>query len=97
MWILGVLVAIETGQVSIREAVNTGLVRRREDKTLVHGTFEVTTDSDEGELVLPSGSKGIAGTLVDGKGDVRATMSTEVEEHSHNRRIIEGTRGKVSL
>ena len=97
MWILGVLVAIETGEVSIRKAVNTGLVRRREDKTLVHGTFEVTADSDESELVLPSGSKSIAGTLVDRKGDVRAAMTTEVEEHSHNRGIIEGTRGEVSL
>ena len=75
MWVLGVFVAIETGEIRIRKAVNASFIRRRENEAFINCALEVMPDTDKSKLMLPSGPKCIACTLVDGKGDIRPAMS----------------------
>lgn len=68
MWVLGILVTIQTGVIGVRVAINTGLGSRAHDEAFFHCPFQIEANTNEGKLMLLFRCKGVAGTLVDGKG-----------------------------
>jgi hypothetical protein len=50
-------------------------------KAFVKSSFQVTANTDEGQLMTACRLEGAACTLVDGNNNIRVRMTAQVEEH----------------
>ena len=97
MGIVGRLVPPETGKVRVGIAVETEGVVRIKDEATFGSSSKVLGNAFESHFVGLFGSKGVAGALVDGEGDVRTAVSREVEEHADNAGVVDETGGRCAV
>mmetsp|Transcript_30431 Transcript_30431/g.69426 ORF Transcript_30431/g.69426 Transcript_30431/m.69426 type:complete len:365 (+) Transcript_30431:856-1950(+) len=89
MRVLRVILSPETGKISVRVAVQAKIVDGVENEAFVEGALEITPNAKEGKLVRALRSERITCTLMDGKSNIRAAVTTEVEKHPNDTGIVE--------
>jgi hypothetical protein len=86
---LRILMTIQDSKVCIRVTCDTRIITGGHDKTIFHGSLEITANADESQFMMASGTEGIPSILMHSKCNIRPHMSAEVEQHSNNSGIVE--------
>ena len=69
--------------------ISPAVVSKIKDKSFVGSPFEITPNTLESSFMRRLWIEGVARTLMDGKGDVRTTVSTQVEDHSNGTGVVD--------
>ena len=75
MGVQEIFMNIQTSKISIRIAVNTRLIARRNHQTCVCSALEVQTNANKGQFMMPSWAKGVTSALMHEKGYVQMCVS----------------------
>ena len=97
MRVVGPLVPPESGKVRVRVAVEAVGIIRVEDEAFVGSSVEVFGNPLECIFVGSLGVEGVAGTLVDGEGDVGTSVTRNIEKHANNAGVVKETRGRRAV
>ena len=91
------LVSPEPGKVGVRVAVEAVGIIRIKDKAFVFRSVEVFGNALEGSFMRSLGVEGVAGTLVDGKSDVGASVTGNIEKHPDDTGVVEEAGGRWAV
>ena len=97
MRVVGPLVPPESGKVRVRVAVKAVGIIRVEDEAFVGSSVEVFGNPLECIFMGSLGVEGVAGTLVDGKGDVGTGVTGNIEKHANNAGVVKETRSRRAV
>ena len=87
--VLRMLVSVELRKISVGITVNAIVILRIKYKSFVGSSFEITSNTLESSFMRRLWIEGVACTLMHSEGDVRVTVSTQVEEHSKGTGVVD--------
>ena len=97
MRVVRALVPPEPSEVGVRVAVKTVGIIRIKDKAFVFCSVEVFGNALEGGFVGSLGVEGVPSTLVDGKSNVRASVTGNIEKHPNDAGVVEEAGGRRTV
>lgn len=86
---LSICSVLEAGKVNMRLTINMNVVGGFHDKAFVSGGFKILANVFEYGHVLFCGAEGLSGTLMDCKGNVRLSVTRQIEEHFNNTGVVD--------
>ncbi len=97
-WISRFLMAIHPSKVSIQEAIDLALVIIWiQDQIVISGLLQVITQLLQCQFLGALGTEHVPCTAVNSIGDVRISVTRQIQQHSNDAAIAEGARRFLSI